>query len=362
MSVEVKLTGVTKRIGSITAVDQLSLSIKPSDLLFILGPSGCGKTTTLRMLAGLSDPSEGRIHFDGRDVTDLTPRKRNVGMVFQNYALWPHMTVEDNVEFGLRMRKLPRKERRERVAGVLSQVGLGEYGKRKPGQLSGGQQQRVALARALVVHPDVLLLDEPLSNLDANLRVQMRELIRDLCKTNNLTALYVTHDQEEAMSIADQVAILRDGQLEQIGPPDEVYAKPRSEFVARFLGETNILKGDVASIADGRVELKTSAGVIASTNHSGSPTVGEQVSYSIRPESAHLRAALPEECSLSGRIVETKRRGHWLRRRIEFGGGASIIVQEALGSERNDGDKVNVAIHPHDVSILGVGANGTGHT
>ncbi len=254
MPTPISIRGITKEFPAIgaagitKAVDNVSLEIETGELFFLLGPSGCGKTTLLRMIAGFIDPTHGTILFGDRDVTHLPPNKRNTGMVFQSYALWPHMTIEANVAFGLDVRKTPANEAKIRIAEALAAVRMDQYAKRKPNQLSGGQQQRVALARALVIRPDVLLLDEPLSNLDAKLRLELRSEIRRICKESGITTVYVTHDQKEALSMADRVAILRAGKLEQLGPPADLYKRPHSRFVAEFLGETNILEGTVVAI------------------------------------------------------------------------------------------------------------------
>ena len=244
MAVSIQIRGLVKRFGATTALDRVDLEIRPGELFFLLGPSGCGKTTLLRHVAGFCEPDEGSILVGGEDVTHVPPHKRDTGMVFQSYALWPHMTLAENVSFGLEMRKVPKAEARERVRAALAAVKMEDKADRKPNQLSGGQQQRVALARALVVQPRCLLRDEPLSNLDAKLRLEMRTEIRRICKEAGLTAVYVTHDQKEALSIADRLAVMQAGRIEQVGAPLEVYRKPRSAFVASFIGETNFLPPD----------------------------------------------------------------------------------------------------------------------
>ena len=251
--VSVKLVGVTKRFGETVAVDRLTVEIEHGELFTFLGPSGCGKSTTLRVIAGFELPEEGRVFFDEQDVTLLKPYKRGVAMVFQNYALWPHMTVFDNVAYGLKLRKLPKQEVRERVKRILELVRLEGLEDRYPSQLSGGQQQRVALARALVVEPKVLLLDEPLSNLDAKLRLEMREEIKRIQRELGITTIYVTHDQEEAMSISDRVAILNKGRLMQVGTPQEIYYRPANVFVASFIGRSYVLEGKALKFSDGVV-------------------------------------------------------------------------------------------------------------
>ena len=241
MAVSISIKNLVKRFGSTKALNDINLEIEPGELFFLLGPSGCGKTTLLRHIAGFYTPDAGKLFIGGDDVTGVPPHKRDTGMVFQSYALWPHMTLAENVAFGLQMRKIPKSEIDKRVQAALEIVKMETRAKSKPNQLSGGQQQRVALARALVVQPRCLLLDEPLSNLDAKLRLEMRVEIRRICKDAGLTAVYVTHDQKEALSIADRLAIMRDGVIEQTGTPLDVYRRPKNAFVASFIGETNFL-------------------------------------------------------------------------------------------------------------------------
>ncbi|BAA29090.1 373aa long hypothetical sugar-binding transport ATP-binding protein [Pyrococcus horikoshii OT3] len=251
--VEVKLENLTKRFGNFTAVNKLNLTIKDGEFLVLLGPSGCGKTTTLRMIAGLEEPTEGRIYFGDRDVTYLPPKDRNISMVFQSYAVWPHMTVYENIAFPLKIKKFPKDEIDKRVRWAAELLQIEELLNRYPAQLSGGQRQRVAVARAIVVEPDVLLMDEPLSNLDAKLRVAMRAEIKKLQQKLKVTTIYVTHDQVEAMTMGDRIAVMNRGQLLQIGSPTEVYLRPNSVFVATFIGapEMNILE---VSVGDGYLE------------------------------------------------------------------------------------------------------------
>ncbi|HEX3536784.1 MAG TPA: ABC transporter ATP-binding protein [Stellaceae bacterium] len=243
----VELESLTKRFGDAVAVDRLDLSIPHGTLVCLLGPSGCGKTTTLRLVAGFLDPDGGTIRVGGRIVSEpgrsLPPERRNMSMIFQSYALWPHMTIADNVGYGLKVRRIERAERERRIAAILDVAHLSELARRYPHELSGGQQQRAALARALVVEPETLLLDEPLSNLDANLREEMRFEIRRLHDTYKYTTIYVTHDQSEAMTTADTIVVMNKGRIEQVGPPADIYQRPRSEFVARFIGGTNIFRG-----------------------------------------------------------------------------------------------------------------------
>src|SRR6059036_3911187 len=245
----IAVENLTKRFGALAAVSRVSLSIREGEMFTLLGPSGCGKTTLLRLLAGFYTADEGEIRFGDCVVNDVPPHERGIGMVFQNYALWPHMTVSENVSYGLKLRKVSSSDMAARVKGVLAKVGLTGLGDRYPGQLSGGQQQRVALARALVLNPQMLLLDEPLSNLDAKIRVQVRSEIRKLQQELGITTVYVTHDQEEALSLADRVAVIRDGHVLQVGKPKELYERPRTRFVADFVGTNNLVPGRVSGRA-----------------------------------------------------------------------------------------------------------------
>src|SRR5215207_9380406 len=258
--ISIRIQQLTKRFGAVTALQHLDLTIEPGELFFLLGPSGCGKTTLLRSLAGFYIPEEGRIFFGEEDVTRLAPHKRNTGMMFQSYALWPHMTVAENVAFGLQERKVAKDEIKRRVGEALESVRMGTYAERRPNQLSGGQQQRVALARALVIRPRCLLLDEPLSNLDAKLRLEMRLEIRRVCKEFKLTTVYVTHDQKEALSVSDRMAILDRGRIVQVGSPRDVYRRPTCKLVADFIGETDFIPGKLVTVEGGRAIVETAIG------------------------------------------------------------------------------------------------------
>jgi spermidine/putrescine ABC transporter ATP-binding subunit len=290
MMVSVKFDSVTKILGQTKAVDNLTLDIGGGELFFLLGPSGCGKTTALRTVAGFYVPDEGRILFNGQDQSRVPPHKRNTGMVFQNYALWPHMDVQSNVAYGLKMRRVSEADKKKRVRQALEIVHMQAYAERMPNQLSGGQQQRIALARALVIEPDVVLLDEPLSNLDAKLRVEMRTHIKDIHREIGRTMIYVTHDQAEALSMADRIAVMRRGRLVQAGTPHELYTRPESAFVAEFIGGTNLLRGTLEEVGE-LLTVKTQAGIVRGKTGVNGMARGEPVFCSVRPESLRLRPA-----------------------------------------------------------------------
>ena len=299
----VELGGVTKTFGGHRAVSGLSLAVASGECLALLGPSGCGKTTTLNMIAGFIEPDAGEIHIAGRAMRGVPPYRRDTGMVFQHYALFPHLTVHDNLAFGLTMRKTPRAEIASRVRQALDLVRLPGLERRYPRELSGGQQQRVALARALVIRPAVLLLDEPLSNLDAKLRQEMRLEIADIQQRLRITTVFVTHDQEEALVIADRIAVMRDGLVEQIDTPGAIYARPRTPFVARFIGDANFLAGRVAVPDAVRVAVETDAGptVLAATETPRQ--AGERVVVMVRPEKIRLaRTAAGGENAVEGEV------------------------------------------------------------
>ncbi len=274
-----EVRGLTKRFGTVVAVEGFSLAVPQGEILALLGPSGCGKTTVLRIVAGLERPDAGRVFLAGRDATDWPPERREVGLVFQSYALFPHLSVGANVAYGLRFR---RGDRKRRVGELLTLVGLAGYEKRKPHQLSAGQQQRVALARALAPEPRVLLLDEPLSALDAALRKDLRTELRTLLRKLRMTALYVTHDQEEALALADRVAVMQEGRLEQVAPPEELYVRPRTPFVATFLGRANLWPGRVVSVDGDRALIEVAGERIPAER--GDAREGDEVFVFFRPE------------------------------------------------------------------------------
>jgi len=287
--VDVRLDRVTKDFGETVAVDDVSLDIPEGEFFSLLGPSGCGKTTTLRMIGGFEEPTRGTIYLKGRDVTDLPPYKRDVNTVFQSYALFPHLNVYENIAFGLRRRKVPKHEIDARVKEAMKLVDLVGFEKRRPSQMSGGQQQRVALARALVNRPKVLLLDEPLGALDLKLRKQMQLELKRIQSEVGITFIYVTHDQEEAMTMSDRLAVMRQGRIEQIGPPEEVYENPQTEFVASFLGASNMLEGELKESANGVATVLTTGGNVVHLPAERAPfRVGSTVKVGVRPEKVHI--------------------------------------------------------------------------
>ena len=353
--ISLTIENLTKRFGDMVALHALSLRIEPGEIFFLLGPSGCGKTTLLRSIAGFYTPESGRILFGDEDVTRVPPHLRNTGMMFQSYALWPHMTVAQNVAFGLEERKVSARETAERVAAALASVKMEALGERRIHQLSGGQQQRVALARALVIRPRCLLLDEPLSNLDARLRLEMRGEVRRVCKEFGLTAIYVTHDQKEALSIADRMAILEAGHLRQTGTPAEVYRHPHSRFVADFMGETNFLDGKIRAVNGTSVVVETGLREFAATlgGHGWQPRAGDGCTLSIRPESWRLatQAGAPNE--VAGRLTERVYLGEMAQYRFAAGPHALKVFElnprfVELSPER----ELFASVEPADVIAL----------
>jgi len=350
----IAIESLTKTFGNFLALDRIDLTIGTGELFFLLGPSGCGKTTLLRHIAGFYRPDEGRILFDNKDVTHVPPHQRNTGMVFQNYALWPHLTVEKNVAFGLEERRLPRAEIDRRVTEALRAVQLEELARRKIHEMSGGQQQRVALARALVVRPSCLLLDEPLSNLDSKLRLEMRQEIRRICREFQLTFIYVTHDQQEAISIADRIAILNAGKLLQVGAPAEIYRNPHNRFVAEFIGEGNFLTGHIASRNELlEVNLGNRKLLVAAPNHlEASP--GSPVTLCLRPEAIRISENQPGGQSWRARLVETTYLGQVAQHLFRC---EDDLLKVAEFNPRPDrfrpGQEYFLCIEPEDITILG---------
>lgn len=318
----IQLKNMVKRFGALEAVSHVSLDIKDGELFTLLGPSGCGKTTILRLIGGFHKPDHGEVYFGDREVSAIPPYERNIGMVFQNYALWPHMTIFDNVAYGLKIKKTAGAEISQKVNRALSLVNLTGLEKRYPGQLSGGQQQRVALARALVLNPDVLLLDEPLSNLDAKIRQQVRAEIRKLQKDLAITAIYVTHDQEEALTLSDRIAVLDHGKLQQLGSPRDLYERPQNAFVADFIGINNLLSGEVKEVREdkGWMAVQTRFGVLNCPNE-GRFKTGDACKVTVRPEVAaiHTSHETQEDVNLlSGKVSFASYIGNTIRYDIEL--------------------------------------------
>jgi iron(III) transport system ATP-binding protein len=308
--VKISLRDVEKQYGAVRAVDRVTLEIADGELFTLLGPSGCGKTTLLRMIAGFSPVDGGEIRFGARRVDGLAPYERNIGMVFQNYALWPHMTVAANITYGLKLRKLGAAEIARRLEEGLRTVNLTGLGARYPGQLSGGQQQRVALARALVLNPDILLLDEPLSNLDAKIRVQVRAEIRTLQRELAITTLYVTHDQEEALSLSDRVAVMRDGHVLQVATPKELYERPATRFVADFVGTNNFITGVCRGVTDERILVDTALGALRGRATAAVSENGRCV-LAVRPENITIGGT--GENAVDGTVILASYLGSVLR-------------------------------------------------
>jgi len=356
MAVALTIDGVSKSFGDTVALRDVSVDVEPGELFFLLGPSGCGKTTLLRSIAGFYTPDTGRIRIGDVDVTRIPPHKRDTGMVFQSYALWPHMTVFENVAFGLQMRRVAASDRKQRVEKALEMVRMTDRAEFKPAQLSGGQQQRVALARALVVEPKCLLLDEPLSNLDAKLRLEMRSEIRRICKQAGLTAVYVTHDQKEALSVADRLALLHEGVVQQVGAPREIYSSPCNRFVAGFIGETNFMEARVAGIDGDTVVLDTPLGRLASTrslpNGFGS---GASLTVSIRPEVIGVQEPPANASRFSGRLHDTIYLGEMAQHLVDVEGLAGDLKVYEINPRfmaRDGAVETELWVAPEDVLML----------
>ncbi len=338
------LDHLSKSFGGHNAVDDLSLSVEDGEFVTLLGPSGCGKTTTLLMIAGFVEATSGSITLEGRDLLAMKPNRRGLGIVFQSYALFPHLTAAENVSFGLEMQRVPQAERERRVRETLKLVGLSELADRFPRRMSGGQQQRVALARALVIRPRILLLDEPLSNLDAKLREEMQLELRQIQRTVGATTILVTHDQAEAMALSDRIVVMNAGRVEQIARPHEAYERPASAFVAGFLGRTNVLAGTLqregartfAAIGDGRWPVPALA--------------GERLTASVRPEKIRFSAAEPG--SLGGTIATCTFQGsHWLYQVRTEAGTVTVIRQNSHEPALPEGSAVRLAWRPEDMTL-----------
>jgi putative spermidine/putrescine transport system ATP-binding protein len=346
------LEKITKTFGNQTTIHGVDLAVERGEFVSFLGPSGCGKTTTLRMIAGFETPSSGTIRIDGKDVTDLRPNQRNIGMVFQAYALFPNMTVADNIAFGLKVAKKSSAEIAARVKEMLALIKLPDVGNRYPYQLSGGQQQRVALARALAVQPKILLLDEPLSALDAKIRIALRDEIRAVQRALGITTIYVTHDQEEALSMSDRICVMNDGRIEQLGTPFEIYNNPKTRFVATFVGTLNVLNGTMVDTATGRIAIDGQE-VVAKRGAHGVST-GDSLAVALRPEALSIGETEPGRNGLKGVIEEVHFLGPVVRIRVRF--GDNVVSLDTFNRPHSApparGEPVNVHFGHEDLLVL----------
>ncbi len=359
--VVIKTENLRKTFGEVVATDEVNIVVEEGELTTLLGPSGCGKTTLLRLIAGFYQPDRGKIFFDNRDITGLPPHKRNTGMCFQNYALWPHMSVFDNVAYGLKLKRIEgmrytKSAVQHRVNETLGLVHMGDLGHRHIHQLSGGQQQRVALARALVIEPDVLLLDEPLSNLDAKLRIEMREEIIRIHKEMTITTVYVTHDQHEALSISDRVAVMDKGYVQQFDSPREIYANPQTIFVADFIGQCTFIDGVIQSVGDNlTVSIPNNQVVVGQTTIDDYPfEVNEAVKAAIRPEDLHLQRESKTDNEIIGMVTRTIYIGNALEVYFKVG---DISAQALLDPDAaiKEGDEIHLFAPSDEVMILPIG-------
>ncbi|GLH81351.1 polyamine-transporting ATPase [Bradyrhizobium sp. SSBR45G] len=360
MSAAIEIAGVSKVYdGDVRAVDSVAMDIRPGEFFSLLGPSGCGKTTTLRMIAGFDSPSAGEIRLDGADITHVPAHKRDMAMVFQNYALFPHRTVAENVAFGLRMRKIDKATIAAKVKAALAMVELSGLEERRPAQLSGGQQQRVALARAIVISPRVLLCDEPLGALDKKLRQQMQFELKQLQKTLGLTLVFVTHDQEEALAMSDRIAVMNAGRVEQIGTPVEIYDQPRTRFVADFIGDTNIFRGQRVTMDHGS-GIAVGNGLVLALPGTVAAAAGEVLSVALRPEKMTVSAEGPIDArskgmSARGTVESTNFLGGAVLYRIVLDGGQRVLAQQpnsGAGPLHAPGQTITLGWRPADLVIL----------
>lgn len=350
----VKIKQICKFFGDNKALDDININIKKGEFFTLLGPSGCGKTTLLRILAGFYQQEEGNLFFEDSHMNNIPAHKRNIGMVFQNYAIFPHLTVFENVAYGLKARKIKKDEIKVKVTEALDMVELSHLKDRQPSQLSGGQQQRVALARAIVIHPGLLLMDEPLSNLDAKLRVKMREDIRNLQKSLNITTIYVTHDQEEALAVSDRIAVMSEGKVQQIGKPHEIYLSPVNKFVANFIGTTNFLDAEIEIIDSDKHATVFVEGAALKTKLFES-AYGKGI-YSIRPEQIKIKETGDANSALvEGEIVDATFLGESVVYKIRFTSGTLISAHEhsiRYNMLRKIGDLVKVDLNPEEAVIF----------
>lgn len=350
----VHFNNVTKRYDGMAAVDDLDLAIEPGQFVTLLGPSGCGKSTTLRMLGGFEQPSSGEIYLDGKAISHLPPNKRNVNIVFQDYALFPHLTVGRNIAFGLELKGMERNAIHSRVMELLALVSLEDYAERMPDQLSGGQRQRVALMRALAPDPNVLLLDEPLSALDAKLRQQMQLELKAIQQRTGKTFLFVTHDQEEALTMSDVIVVMNKGRIEQMGDPDELYARPRSRFVANFIGQSNFLEGTIRSVDGDIATLDWQGQTIRADANGARPAPGTTATLALRPEALTCLPSKPQDrFALKGRIEQRAFKGAYTVLTIALENGTSLIAQiDPVTLSGLSGDEVWVGWRDRDAVLL----------
>jgi putative spermidine/putrescine transport system ATP-binding protein len=348
----IRFNQVTKAFGALTVVDKLDLDIARGEFVCLLGPSGSGKTTLLMMLAGFEAPTGGRVLLDGRDIVPLPPHRRNMGVVFQSYALFPHMSVAENVAFPLDMRGVSRADTGAKVTRALEMVQLGAYKDRRPSQLSGGQQQRVALARALVFEPSVVLMDEPLGALDKKLREQMQLDIRALHRDLGLTIVFVTHDQSEALTMADRIAVFNHGKIEQIGPPDAIYERPATRFVADFIGETNLLEGVTEQVGDGSATIRLGDGRTIAVAAPTGLAVEQPVTICVRPERVRLDAAAGAPNAFSATVTDCVYHGDHLRVHLDDAAGSLVAKADRHRAEWAEGAVVTAAFAPADCWVL----------
>ena len=356
MSVSIKAKNVIKKYGDNVVIPDLNLDIENGEFFTLLGPSGCGKTTFLRMIAGFNSIEGGEISFEDKVINDIPAHKRNIGMVFQNYAIFPHLTVKQNVEYGLKLRKPSKSEMEEKVSDILKVVQIEQFKDRLPERLSGGQQQRVALARAIVIHPSVLLMDEPLSNLDAKLRIEMRSAIRDVQKEVGITTVYVTHDQEEALAISDRIAVMKDGVVQHVGTPKEIYTRPKNVFVSTFIGHSNLYKGTV-EIKDNGTFVKFEKGyTVKMDNLKSGINNGQKVVIAVRPEEFII-----SDKGLLTKVKTATFLGRYTNYEIIFDdselleGQAAIELSQDIGTaERiyNEGDSLFLEVNPKKINVF----------
>ncbi len=354
----VQFKGIMKRFGKVVAVEKMDFEIEEGTLVTLLGPSGCGKTTLLRMVAGLEAPTEGDILIKGKRINDTPIHRRNLGMIFQNYALFPHKTIFDNVAFGLKYRNVSKEKIKEKVTRALEMVRLPGVEKRMPSQLSGGQQQRIAMARAIVIEPDVLLMDEPLSALDENLREEMRREVDNLQKILGVTTIFVTHDQREALSMSDKILVMKDGSKQQEGPPEAVYNQPVNHFVADFLGHSNFITGEVVDVDNGHVKVRIETGDVLLAENKGRFSTGDKVELIVRAQrfDAFPKDEFKPEKGMNhfeGRIKDRSYMGGEVSYFIELGGEREIHVISMMRTRIYDiGEAVSVQVSPHHCHLI----------